>query len=216
MYSKKLGFALSVESPDPSVDVPDSLLLEPVTQSYPDLAGRINTTGKWGRLQLAGILRSMTVRNLDGDLGIKTGYGFLLSNLFNLGKGFQIMSQALYGAGISSYLNVSSNAASDVILNPVTGVYEINDAYGGFISFAKSFLKDDLAFTLTYGLVKFIKTDIQPDTYFNAGQYATANAFWNSRFGFRIGLEYEFGHAKNKQGEEGTANRFAFTTYFDF
>jgi hypothetical protein len=31
-----------------------------------------------------------------------------------------------------------------------------------------------------------------------------------------MGGEYNFGYSKNKKGESGTANRFAFTFYYDF
>jgi hypothetical protein len=220
-YLGELGanclFSVGIESPNPNVEVPDSLLLEPVSQSYPDVAGRISLSGKWGRVQLASILRSITVRNFDGSLGVKSGYGILLSDNFNLGKGFSIMSQALYGDGISSLMNLSGNSATDVILNPVSGTYELNTAYGGFVSLSKGFLnKHNLILTFNYGLVKVVEEGIQPDDYFSLGQYATASLFWNTILGFRIGIEYEFGYAKDKKGESGVANRFAFTSYYDF
>lgn len=214
---KNWFYSVGVESPNPTVEIPDSLLLEPVSQSFPDFAGKTGLTGKWGRLQLAAILRSITVRNFDGSLAVKSGYGILLSDLFKLGKGFEIMSQALYGAGISSLMNLSGSSATDVILNPSTGNYELNTSYGGFVSFSKSFLhQNNLILTLTYGQVNIVEEDIQPDDYFSRGQYLTASMFWNTDLGFRIGLEYELGYARNKNGESGNANRLAFTTYYDF
>ena len=49
------------------------------------------------------------------------------------------MYQALLGKGITSFLKLSQDNTSDIILNPQTGDYEMLGSYGGFIALTNRF-----------------------------------------------------------------------------
>jgi hypothetical protein len=126
------------------------------------------------------------------------------------------MYQALIGRGITSFLKLSQDNTSDIILNPLTGEYEMLGSYGGFIALTKDFPKINITASFIFGTVNMINKDFEPENAFSSGNYLSANVFWFSIFGFRMGGEYNFGYSTNKKGESGTANRFAFTFYYDF
>ncbi len=209
-------FKGSIESPNVNISVPDTVSVEPPTQVIPDIAANASKKFKFGHLQLAGILRNISVRKISGELESVTGYGGLFSGRINFVKSFSMLFQALVGRGITSFLKLSQENTSDIILNPETGNYEMLGSYGGFIAMTKSFPAVNITASLIYGSVNMINKDFEPETAFSSGNYISANVFWFSIFGFRMGGEYNFGYSKNKKGESGTANRFAFTFYYDF
>lgn len=209
-------FKGSIESPNVKISTPDSVSLEPASQVIPDIASSVSKKFKFGHLQLAGILRSISVRKLSGDLGSVTGYGGLFSGRINFNRSISIMYQALVGRGITSFLKLSQDNTFDIILNPLTGEYEMLGSYGGFIALTKDFPKINITASFIFGTVNMINKDFEPENAFSSGNYLSANVFWFSIFGFRMGGEYNFGYSTNKKGESGTANRFAFTFYYDF
>lgn len=206
----------SIESPNININIPDSLNIDPPTQVIPDIAASLSRKITDGHLQLAGILRSISVRNLSGDLDFVTGYGGLFSGRFYVIKNFSVMFQALAGKGITSFLNLSRNNSIDVLFNPFSGGYELAHSYGGFITLIKLFPLVNITASLTYGTVNIKEKDYQPENTFTSGNYLSLNGFWFTKFGFRAGVEYNLGYSRNKKGESGTANRFGFTFYYDF
>ncbi len=209
-------FKGSIESPNVKISIPDTVSIEDASQVIPDIASSVSKKFNFGHLQLAGILRNISVRKLSGDLGDVTGYGGLLSSKINFFKNYSIMFQALVGRGITSFLKLSQDNTSDIILNPNTGDYEMLGSYGGFLALTSRFPKINITASLIYGSVNLINKDYEPESAFSSGNYISANVFWFSIFGFRMGGEYNIGYSKNKKGESGVANRFAFTFYYDF
>ena len=209
-------FKGSIESPNVNISVPDTVSLEPPTQVIPDIAASASKKFKFGHLQFAGIFRDISARKLTGELESVIGYGGLFSGRINFIKSLSVMYQALLGKGITSFLKLSQENTSDIILNPGTGNYELLGSYGGFIALTKSFPKINITASLIFGTVNMINKDFEPDNAFSSGNYISANVFWASIFGFRMGGEYNFGYSTNKKGDSGTANRFAFTFYYDF
>ncbi len=208
-------FRLSIESPNVNIKVPDTLTLEPVSQVVPDLASSINKKFRFGHIQFSGILRSISVRELSGNLDVITGYGGMLSSSINFLKDYNIMIQALAGKGITSFLNVSQNKNIDVAIDPSSGHYQLLASYGGFLSLTKEFRTVNVSTSLVYGALYVADSGYGPDDTFSIGHYICLNTFWFSKRGFRVGAEYNIGFSKNKVGETGMANRLAFTFYYD-
>lgn len=209
-------FKSSIESPNIKISIPDTVSLEPASQVIPDIASSVLKKFKFGHLQFAGILRSVSVRKLSGELGTVTGYGGLFSGRINFSKSISCMYQALLGRGITSFLKLSQENTFDLILNPQSGEYEMLGSYGGFIALTKEFPKINIKASLIFGTVNMMNKDFESGNAFSSGNYISANVFWFSIFGFRMGGEYNYGYSKNKKGESGNANRFAFTFYYDF
>jgi len=209
-------FRASIESPGVAIFVPDTLSLEEVTQNYPTLATNIKKDWKAVQIKTAGILNPISVRNLSGERGSLIGRGLLLSLNANITSSSSIKFQGIYGNGIASYLNLAENSAYDVVLNPNNGEYQLTNCYGGYVAFNQNIIKNFIDIDIVYGLVNLKMEDYFPDYLFKSGQYITVNAFYQDPEAFRLGLEYSYGYKRTKDDSNGTANRFAFTFYYDF
>jgi hypothetical protein len=215
-FSDGWRLAGSIESPNIKIQIPDTVSLEPVSQVIPDFIVNGGKKFKFGHLQLAGVFRSISVREFSGELDFISGYGGLLSGRIDIFKNYSVMFQTLIGKGITSFLNVSQNSSIDVIFNPSTGSYELLTSYGGFMALIKQFPAVNIEASLIYGTLNILDEDYVPGNFFSFGQYLSVNAFWISKLGFRLGAEYNYGLSENMNSESGTANRFAFTFFYDF
>lgn len=213
---KILRWAVSLETPDPNVTEPDSIVISPVFQSFPDLASNINLTSEsWGHVQLASVFRSITVRNINGDLQILAGYGGLFSGKINLMNKLALKYQMYCGKGIARYVEALTGEGLDVIYDNIENIYRPLVTYGGYISagnkWSKIFSND-----LTVGVTRIVNIDSQPGDAFKYSYYASGNLFIYLGDIINIGLEYSFGKRENKNNESGDANRFSFISIIDF
>lgn len=215
-FGKKLHFKVSVEAPNVSIAIPDSVILEPVTQKFPDIAVNLKTEMKYFDFTVAGVYKSISARSIYGNLESLKGGGGLLSGNFKIFKDTKFNFQILYGLGVSSYLNISNNNSVDVILNSQSGQYELITSSGGFLSLGKSFFNKVLDVNFIFGQVKFSMKDYFAGNTFEKGQYLAVNTFLSSGLGFRLGLEYTYGFKRTKDGSSANANRAAFTFYYNF
>ena len=209
-------FRASIESPSATIYIPDTLTIEEVTQNYPALASNIKKDWKAVQIKTAGILNPISVRNLSGERAALLGRGLLLSINTNIGAGSSLKFQGIYGNGIASFLNLADNSAFDVVLNPISGKYQLTTCYGGYVAYNLNIIKKYFDMDIVYGLVKLNMEDYFPGYLFKAGEYITVNGFFEYPEAFRLGLEYSYGYKKTKDGSNGDANRFAFTFYYDF
>ena len=209
-------FRASIESPSVVIYIPDTVSVEAVTQNYPAVASNIKKDWEAVQIKAAGIINPISVRNLSGERGSLLGKGALLSINTNISTTSSLKFQGIYGDGIASFLNLADNSAFDVVLNPSDGEYQLTTCYGGYVAYNLSLFKEFLDMDLVYGLVKLNMEDYFPDNSFKAGQYIAINGFFSTPEGFRLGVEYTYGYKKTKSGQNGNANRFAFTFYYDF
>lgn len=219
-YSKQatddLRWAVSVESPEPDISaVPDTILVEPAFQSFPDIVGRIRKFGDWGHTQIAVISRSISVKDAENNTDYLIGFGILLSGTMELTPENKIFYQVVYGSAISRLVGGLTGRGLDVVYNPTTGKYETITSMGGFVSFAHHW-KENLSSNFTIGLINVRNKDFQPDETFSFSGYGSINLFWEATVGSRVGVEYSYGRRKNKDGASGDANRIAFIIYYDF
>jgi hypothetical protein len=208
-------WAIAIESPKPEIAFPDSLLRIPTFQSWPDLATRLSLNGDFGHVQLSGILRNITVRDIRDELSYLLGYGGLFSGAVGLGAGNRLLYQIVGGQGISSLLTEFDARSLDVVFNPDTNEFETVGSYGGYVSLRHDW-KANLFTHLTAGMTGlFQRTYYSPDT-LDHSEYLSVNLFWEAVVGTRIGIEYDSGQRTNKDGQSGTANRMTFIMYYDF
>ena len=213
--SEDFRWSLAAESPRPDIRKPDTLQLEPAFQSFPDIAARVRKFGDWGHLQVAAILRSITVKNVANQLNALIGYGTLLSGKIKFTPDNILLFQAVYGRAISSFIKALAGKGLDVIFNPSTREFETVTSMGGFLSYQRIW-KPHLSSYFITGLVKVANKDYQQADAFSLSRYISADLFWEATPGTRLGMEYSWGQRINKNKEFGTANRISFIIYYDF
>jgi hypothetical protein len=218
-YSKEvtedLRWAASVESPEPDINTPDTIRVEPAFQSFPDIVGRFRKYGEWGHTQLAVIVRSISVKDIENNTDYLAGFGGLLSGTMVLTPENKIFYQVVYGSAIARLISGLSGRGLDVIFNPNTGKYETITTMGGFVSFTHKW-QENLSSSFTIGLINVRNKDFQPPDAFSNSGYGSINLFWEATAGSRLGVEYSYGRRQDKDGETGDANRIAFIIYYDF
>ena len=207
----------AIESPSVEAAIPDSAGQEPSFQSFPDVTGRVRKFGTWGHVQLAGVLRSISVKNPDGDLDALIGYGFLVSGRMYLwgSRPHRILYQLVAGRAISRFITALSGEGLDLVYNAATKTVEATGSFGGYVSYAREWTPSLLSY-LTAGFIRITNIDILPDDAFKASQYISANLFWDIAPGLRLGVEYAWGRRENKNGDDGIANRLSFIVRYDF
>lgn len=213
--SNTLSWAIALESPNVGISTPDSLQLEPVYQSFPDIVGRVGVRRTWGHLHLSAIVRSITVKDVRNEIQYLTGYGGLVSGSIRLGGNNRLFFQAVAGDAISSFIAALANAGLDAVFNPLTQKFETVRSMGGFLSVYHSWT-DALVSHLTFGITNVVNEGYQGGEEFNTSQYVSANLFWDVAAGTRAGVEYSWGRRENKNGSDGTANRLSFIASYDF
>jgi hypothetical protein len=209
------SWSLAIESPKPEIERPDTLILEPTFQSFPDVAGRLRTQGKWGHLQLAAIVVSITVKDEEGKLNYLAGGGGLLSGRLSISENNELLFQAVGGSAISRFITALAGKGLDVVYNPETQQFETVLSGGGFVSLGHRWKANAVSY-LTAGVIGVENMDFQPDNAFRSSGYISGNLFWETTPGTRLGLEYSYGERVNKNGASGTAQRFSFCFYYDF
>ncbi len=213
--SDNFRWSIAIESPRPDISRPDTLQLEPAFQSFPDLTARLRKFGDWGHLQLAGIIRSITVKNTNNELDVRVGYGGLLSGKVKFTTKDLVLFQVVYGNAISGFIKALAGKGLDVVYNPTTREFETMTSRGGFLSY-QHIWKPHLSSYFTAGLVDVINKDFQAGDAFSLSRYVSADLFWEATPGTRLGIEYSWGQRINKDDEFGTANRVSFILYYDF
>jgi len=215
-FSKSLHFKASIEAPKVSFSAPDSVTIEQVNQNFPDVALNLKKDFKNFEVSAASVFKSIKVIEISGSVGALKGGGVFIGGKSLITKGLTLYFQALYGKGISSYLNISNNTATDVVLNVQTGNYVLTTSYGGFAALSQKLFKGHLDLNVIYGQINYDYEDYYPGSTFKSGQYFAFNAFYLTRAEFKLGIEYTYGFKRSMNNESGNANRTAFTFYYDF
>lgn len=214
-FKNNMGWAVSIESPSPDISKPDSVQREPAFQSFPDIAGRFRSFTSKGHVQVAGIIRSISVKDTANENTYKAGFGVLVSGKYSVGKKSKILFQGFFGSAISRYITSLTGKGLDVVYNPGKQDFETITSMGGFISYGIDWTKN-LDSYFTAGITNIINKDFQADDFYNYSGYFSGNLFWNTKYGTRVGVEYAFGNRVNKDIESGNANRISFIFYYDF
>jgi len=210
-----LNWTIAIESPNPDITNPDSLEIDPVFQSFPDITGRVKFTFSSGYIRLGGIFRSITVRNIDNSLKVLAGYGGLFSTSLNLSRMITLKSQISIGKGISRYITGLTGKGQDVIFDPIDKNNQLLFSFGGFVSASYQF-KKHLTSAITLGMIRIRNQDFQSGNSFKSSFYTSLNAFYKILESSEIGAEYSFGKRINKDRTNGNANRISFIGFINF
>ena len=187
-------------------------------QGFGDVAARIRRNTSWGHLTVSTIVRSISLRNREGESQLVPGLGLQVSGRIDLDGEDQILFQAIAGRAISRFVGSLGGKGLDVLQDPATGEWEAVRSYGGYVTFAHRWVKlaPGVISNFTLGAIGVANEEWQLDSAFNYSYYLSANGFWRVTTGARLGGELSWGQRVNKGRESGSAMRFSFAAYFDF
>jgi hypothetical protein len=171
---------------------------------YPDLSAHFKKSGKWGHVQLAGMLRSMhwTDIHTTGGYNISgkaTGWGLHLSALLNIGAMDQLHASVIYGEGVQNYMN---DAPVDVGVvdqpgNPNVPFTGKALPVTGIVAFYDHYWTKNLWTSFGWSGTHIDNTsDATPNTYKN-GQYVIVNLVATPFRNAMAGIEFQWGKRDN-------------------
>jgi DcaP outer membrane protein len=212
--SDKLFAAVALEYSLPDLETPDSVNIEFV-QTIPNVTARIRRLGKFGTIQLSGIIAPITGLSTNGNKNTSFGYGVSLSGVFKLNRTDQLFTQATYGNSIAHFLNPFRNNGQDMAYNPATSKFSGLDVVGGFISYGHLWPKN-ISSHLSVGAASITNRSFQPGSDFDYSYKVSLNSFWKIVEGLRIGVEGMYGERFDIDGSRGNASRIWALFYYDF
>ena len=199
---------IALERPGASADggvYADRVALQNVRirTQYPDISAHYKTKGKWGHVQLAGILRFIKWDDLNPDqfnlAGSTTGWGLNLSTNLNVGEGSVIRASAVYGEGIQNYMN---DAPIDIGIqnnfgDPRRPVVGKPLPVLGLVAFLDHNWNKQFSTCIGYSYLNIDNTDGQPSSDFHQGHYGLVNLLYYPVPGVMAGAEFQYGKRKN-------------------
>lgn len=201
----RLTFAL--ERPGASADqgiYADRVELQGVNARFPvpDLSAEYRHAGKWGYVELAGILRYIkwedqtpTPLDLSGE---EVGWGLNLSTNIKIGSKCTFRGSALYGEGVENYMN---DAPVDIGIKntgntsmPVEGVAL---PVTGLVGFLDINWNPKFSSSLGYSSLDIDNSNAQAPNAFKKGQYIVGNLLYYPVKNAMMGIEFQWGKREN-------------------
>jgi hypothetical protein len=173
---------------------------------WPDLSGHVRKSGKWGHVQVAGMLRKIAWVDLGGPghgnlnfSGTATGWGVDVSSNLNFTKKDVGRFSFLYGSGVENYMN---DAPIDVGVknnfgNPISPVKGVALPVLGVVSFIDHNWSDQFSSAIGYSMLNISNSNAQSPSDFHQGHYALTNLLYHPAKPVTIGGEFQFGRRVN-------------------
>lgn len=223
--------AVGIEEPTNDIDTGQIREFDPTLgeniqkhTTVPNLAAHWKTTGDWGHVQVAGILRNLgydTKRTVNNKpKGSVTGWGVNLSGSINVFEKDRILLQYVYGHGIASYMNDGGmdmsakgrlptdtdpgNVSPEAI--PLTGIVAYYDHYWNQ-RFSTSF---------GYSTTFVDNSNLQTPNTYKVGQYTSANLLYYPVPNVMIGGEVLWGSLEYKNGSTQDDTRVQFSVKYNW
>ena len=194
-------------------------------EKVPDLTLQARYEGKWGHVQLSGILRRLGYETLGTEnnepRGHKTGWGVNLGTSLNVSLA-TLRLGAVYGRGIASYMNdggmdFGPNVAvipepPSLVLVPSAEAVKLF----GWTSYVDLNWSKQWTSSIGYSFDRVENTNFQTATAFHKGQYASVNLLWHPASGVFTGGELLWGKRTDNDGNTGKDVRFQYSFHWDF
>jgi hypothetical protein len=174
----------------------------PVTSSTrPDLIAFYRYESQHGHFFLAGISRSLggvipstTVPDLENHVD---GYGASLAGAWKLGASKDnIVFDAMFGKGISTYYNDNVSLGSDVGF-AANGKLVATPSGSGVFGY-QHYWNKIIRSTVSYGYLRINNTAADPGTNYHISHYATGNVIVQPNVSLLFGAEYIYGQLERK------------------
>lgn len=190
---------------------------EKIPNRCPDIPGYIQYKWRGGmdHVRLAGVFRGLSYRNLlKNENKFVTGWGMQLSTVFKPVAPVTIFGSAVYGKGISYFINDLYGQGYDLIHSGDGYMTPPRDF--GMVAGVKVDISKKLFVSSSWSMNRVYDAgDIGPEAYRRAA-YFCLNGFYNFEDGFQIGMEYLHGVRRNYNREHNGANRVEFMVKYSF
>lgn len=226
------SFAIGIEEPSNDVDTGQIREIDPTLgddiqsdEKVPNLAAHWRTSGDWGHVQAAGILRDLGYDTKgtqnNKPKGSVTGWGVNLSGSINTIGRDRILWQYVYGHGIASYMN---DGGMD--LAPQGPLPSESDPDGdahaeavpltGIVAYYDHYWNDEFSTSIGYSTTYVDNTNWQtPDTY-KKGQYTSVNLLYYPVPNVMMGGEVLWGDLEYKDGSTEDDTRVQFSVKYSW
>jgi hypothetical protein len=222
-------FAIAIERPGNDVDPGNLRLIEDFEdaqvqndEELPDLTAQWRTSGDWGYVQVAGILRKVgyEFRQNPGEKwqdGSETGWGVNLSTNIMLFERDRIIGQLVYGEGIASYMNDGGMDLAPRLesVEPLR-VRAETVPLTGVVAYYDHWWSERWSSSIGYSYTEVDNTNFQDPGAFHKGQYASTNLLWYPRGDVLVGGELMWGERENNDGASDDDVRFQFSVKYSF
>lgn len=185
---------------------------------WPDfvIAGTWYVDGEYiSHLRLAGLVRDLRAEGTDGSIESAVGWminasGKLNLPFFDAKDNLKLAFQ--YGEGYGAQIKSGPDDAAFDINRSRLETIGVFSTYGGL----QHWWTDNLRSNLVYGYVNANNPDFIDGDELENTTYVAADLIWNPYKKVTIGAEYLWGRRENQNGKDGTANRYLFSSRFDF
>ena len=219
-------FAIAIERPGNDIDAGQIRQLDPELganirndEKLPDLTAHFYTSGPWGHVQLAGIVRRVgfdTFGTPDNEpKGARIGWGINLGAHANFFERDKLLGQVVYGHGIASYMNdggtdlaPAGTSRADIHPEavPLLGVLIYYDHYWNA----------DWSSSIGYSFTQVDNTSFQDPVAFHKGDYASVNLLYTPTKNIMVGGELLWGQRTDNDRQSGNDIRFQFSVRYSF
>ncbi|MDE6648417.1 MAG: hypothetical protein K2K45_00630 [Muribaculaceae bacterium] len=208
-FTKDFSGAIGIDAPSSSMTTDASTAT--VNQRIPAVPLYLQYSWNDGssHVRLSGLIRPLQYRNLaEGTNSTAVGGGIQLSGMSKVVGNLSANFNAAYGRGIGSYLQDDNGLGMDAVATGEAGHMETVKTFGvtGGLSYSFS---PKVSTNLTYShLVNSFPDNavVSADKY-RYGDYVAANVIYNINKFVSAGIEYDYGHRKDFNGEGLHANR---------
>lgn len=208
-FTKNISGAIGIDAPSTSLTT--NVATKTVNQRIPSIPLYLQYAWNDGgsHVRLSGLIRPMQYRNLSEDANKSiVGGGVQLSGMTGIAGGLSANFNAAYGKGIGTYLQDDNGLGLDAVATGTSGKMEAVKTLGltGGLSYT---ICPKVSTNLTYShLANWLPEDAMiSDSHYRYGDYVAANVIYNINKFVSAGIEYDYGHRKDFNGNGLHANR---------
>jgi outer membrane DcaP-like protein len=223
---KSSQLAIAIEHPSGDIDAGQIRDIDPnlgnnivSDNKVPDLTAAFRVDRPWGHVRIAGIARRIgyeTMGTTDNTpKGHKTAGGGDLSLVVNTAnKKTKIMVGALFGSGLSNYLNDGTPdlAPDGTVSNPEAKAVPIQ----GYTAYLDHFWSPKWSTSVGWSRTAISNTTLQAGSAFKTGDYASINLLYYPTKNVFFGAEGLWGQREDNDGDKGTDRRVQFSAHYSF
>ena len=223
-------FAIAIERPGNDIDPGNVRLIEGFEgaqinndEELPDLTAHWRTSGDWGHVQVAGILRKVgyeyrATPDEKWRSGSEPGWGVNVSTNIKLLERDRIIGQVVYGEGIASYMNDGGMDLAPQLVRPEPDLKVSAEAVPltGVVAYYDHWWSDRWSSSIGYSYTEVDNTNFQDPGAFHKGQYASTNLLFYPGENLMVGGELMWGERENNDGASDDDVRFQFSVKYNF